>query len=32
MFFRTGERLDLERSSKRRMADRILDAVRERLP
>ena len=32
MFFRTGERLNLERSSKRQMADRILDAVRERLP
>jgi phosphopantothenoylcysteine decarboxylase/phosphopantothenate--cysteine ligase len=32
MFFRTGERLVLERSSKRQMADRILDAVRERLP
>ena len=32
MFFRTGERLELERSSKRQMADRILDAVRERLP
>jgi phosphopantothenoylcysteine decarboxylase / phosphopantothenate---cysteine ligase len=32
MFFRTGERLELERSGKRLMADRILDAVRERLP
>jgi phosphopantothenoylcysteine decarboxylase/phosphopantothenate--cysteine ligase len=32
MFFRTGERLVLEHSSKRQMADRILDAVRERLP
>jgi phosphopantothenoylcysteine decarboxylase / phosphopantothenate---cysteine ligase len=32
MFFRTGEQLVLERSSKRQMADRILDAVRERLP
>ena len=32
MFFRTGERIPLERSSKRAMADRILDAVRERLP
>ena len=32
MFFRTGERIELERSSKRQMADRILDAVRERLP
>jgi phosphopantothenoylcysteine decarboxylase / phosphopantothenate---cysteine ligase len=32
MFFRSGERLQLERSSKRQMADRILDAVRERLP
>jgi len=31
MFFRTGERLALGRSSKRQMADRILDAVRERL-
>jgi phosphopantothenoylcysteine decarboxylase/phosphopantothenate--cysteine ligase len=32
MFFRTGERLELPRSSKRQMAERILDAVRERLP
>ncbi|HEY8761873.1 MAG TPA: phosphopantothenoylcysteine decarboxylase, partial [Candidatus Dormibacteraeota bacterium] len=32
MFFSTGERLELERSSKRQMADRILDAVRGRLP
>jgi phosphopantothenoylcysteine decarboxylase/phosphopantothenate--cysteine ligase len=32
MFFRTGERLELERSSKRAMADRILDAVKDRLP
>jgi phosphopantothenoylcysteine decarboxylase / phosphopantothenate---cysteine ligase len=32
MFFRTGERLELRRSSKREMADRILDAVRGRLP
>ncbi len=32
MFFRTGERLALERSTKRQMADRILDAVRDRLP
>jgi phosphopantothenoylcysteine decarboxylase/phosphopantothenate--cysteine ligase len=32
MFFRTGERIELERSSKRQMAERILDAVRERLP
>jgi phosphopantothenoylcysteine decarboxylase/phosphopantothenate--cysteine ligase len=31
MFFRTGERLALGRSSKRQMAERILDAVRERL-
>ena len=31
MFFRTGERLPLGRSSKRQMADRILDAVRDRL-
>jgi phosphopantothenoylcysteine decarboxylase/phosphopantothenate--cysteine ligase len=31
MFFRTGERLPLGRSSKRQMADRILDAVKERL-
>ena len=31
MFFRTGERLELGRSSKRAMAERILDAVRERL-
>src|SRR6202165_2856210 len=32
MFFRTGERIELERSSKRQMAERILDAVRQRLP
>jgi len=32
MFFRTGERVPLERSSKRAMADRILDALRQRLP
>jgi phosphopantothenoylcysteine decarboxylase/phosphopantothenate--cysteine ligase len=31
LFFRTGERVALGRSSKRQMADRILDAVRERL-
>jgi phosphopantothenoylcysteine decarboxylase/phosphopantothenate--cysteine ligase len=31
MFFRTGERLALGRSSKREMADRILDAVKDRL-
>ena len=32
MFMRTGERIELERSSKRAMADRILDAVKDRLP
>jgi phosphopantothenoylcysteine decarboxylase / phosphopantothenate---cysteine ligase len=32
MFFRTGERVELPRSSKREMADRILDLVRDRLP
>lgn len=32
MFFRTGEREDLPRSSKREMADRILDLIRGRLP
>jgi phosphopantothenoylcysteine decarboxylase/phosphopantothenate--cysteine ligase len=32
MFFRTGERLPLDLSSKRVMADRILDAVKDRLP
>lgn len=32
MYFRTGERLELGRSSKRAMAELILDAVRERLP
>ena len=32
MFLRTGERIELERSSKRAMADRILDAVKDRLP
>ncbi|MDQ6692387.1 MAG: bifunctional phosphopantothenoylcysteine decarboxylase/phosphopantothenate--cysteine ligase CoaBC [Candidatus Dormibacteraeota bacterium] len=31
MFLRSGERIDLARSSKRVMADRILDAVRDRL-
>lgn len=31
MFFRSGERLELARSSKRAMADRILDAVRDQL-
>ena len=31
MFFRTGERLPLGRSSKRQMAERILDAVKDRL-
>ena len=32
LFMRTGERIELERSSKRAMADRILDAVKDRLP
>ena len=32
MFFRTGEREELPRSSKREMADRILDLVKGRLP
>ena len=32
MFFRTGERQELARTSKREMADRILDLVRDRLP
>ena len=32
VFFRTGERVELPRSTKREMADRILDLVRERLP
>ena len=32
MFFRDGTRLELPRSNKREMADRILDAVRTRLP
>jgi phosphopantothenoylcysteine decarboxylase/phosphopantothenate--cysteine ligase len=32
LFFRDGARVELPRSSKRDMADRILDAVRERLP
>jgi len=31
MFFRSGERLALGRSSKRQMAERILDAVKDRL-
>ncbi len=31
MFFRSGGRIELPRSTKRQMADRILDAVRERL-
>jgi phosphopantothenoylcysteine decarboxylase/phosphopantothenate--cysteine ligase len=32
MYFRGGERVELPRSTKRVMADRILDLVRERLP
>jgi phosphopantothenoylcysteine decarboxylase / phosphopantothenate---cysteine ligase len=32
IFFRTGERVELPHSSKREMADRILDLVRDRLP
>jgi phosphopantothenoylcysteine decarboxylase / phosphopantothenate---cysteine ligase len=32
VFFRTGERVELARSSKREMADRILDLVKGRLP
>lgn len=32
MFFRSGERIELLRSTKRVMAERILDLVRERLP
>jgi len=32
IFFRTGERVELHHSSKRAMADRILDLVRDRLP
>jgi phosphopantothenoylcysteine decarboxylase / phosphopantothenate---cysteine ligase len=31
MYFRTGERIELPRMTKREMADRILDVVRERL-
>jgi phosphopantothenoylcysteine decarboxylase/phosphopantothenate--cysteine ligase len=32
IFFRTGERVELPLSSKREMADRILDLVKDRLP
>jgi phosphopantothenoylcysteine decarboxylase / phosphopantothenate---cysteine ligase len=32
IIFRTGERVELPRSSKRQMADRILDLVKDRLP